>query len=65
MSGMPENVNEAKEHGISSIPTQIFFDKDGKELWRHVGYISKEDILGKWKSLGNDFSKLQKEAEKK
>jgi len=58
---MPENVREAKEHGISSIPTQIFFDKNGKELWRHVGYISKEDILEKWKSLGFDFNKSQKE----
>ena len=62
---MPENVREAKEHGISSIPTQIFLDKNGKELWRHVGYISKEDILEKWKSFGYDFRKLQKEAEKK
>jgi thioredoxin 1 len=37
---------------MRSIPTQIFFDATGKELWRHVGFISKEDILGKWKELG-------------
>lgn len=55
-----ENVQKAKKYGISSIPTQIFFDKDGKEIWRHVGFISQKDILSKWNSLGYDFIKAQK-----
>ena len=42
-------------HGISSIPTQIFFAPDGKELFRHEGFMAKEDILGQWKSLGYDL----------
>lgn len=41
-----------KKYGVEVIPTQIFFDAGGKELFRHVGFISKEDILGKWKELG-------------
>ena len=41
---------------IYAIPTQIFFDGDGKELARHEGFISKADILGTWKRLGYDFS---------
>lgn len=50
--------NEAgKRYGIQSIPTQIFFDAEGKELFRHEGFISKEDILAKWKELGVDISK--------
>lgn len=40
------------KYGIESIPTQIFFDKDGKELYRHVGFFPKDDILAKWKELG-------------
>ena len=32
--------------------TQIFIDASGKELFRHVGYYSKNDILAKWKELG-------------
>ena len=56
-----ENVELAKKYKINSIPTQIFLDKDGKELWRHVGFISKEDIMKKWKSLGYDFEKLKKD----
>ena len=47
---------EAKEkHGIRMIPTQIFYASDGKELFRHEGFYSKEDILKKWKELGFEF----------
>ncbi|MDT8389465.1 MAG: thioredoxin family protein [Lentisphaeria bacterium] len=51
-----ENAAKAKEYGIKSIPTQIFFAADGKELWRHEGFIAKADILAKWKELGYDFA---------
>ncbi|MCF7975368.1 MAG: thioredoxin fold domain-containing protein [Phycisphaerae bacterium] len=50
-----KNPKEAPKYGIKTIPTQIFFDTKGKELWRHVGFISREDILGKWKELGYEF----------
>lgn len=46
----------AKAFGIRLIPTQVFLDASGKELWRHEGFISKEDILAKWKELGVSFS---------
>jgi len=52
----PENKAVAQKHQIQSIPTQIFFDETGKEIWRHVGFISKEDLLAKWTELGYDFS---------
>ncbi len=48
----PKNQNSAKSYGIEEIPTQIFLAADGKELWRHVGFIAKEDILAKWSELG-------------
>ena len=38
------------------IPTQIFLDASGKELFRHVGFFSKDDILAKWKELGVDLA---------
>lgn len=56
-----ENADKAEKYGIESIPTQIFFDADGKELARHSGYISEEDIFKQWKALGYDFEKLKKE----
>jgi len=44
-----------KKYGIQQIPTQIFFDAEGKERFRHVGFLGKEDILAKWKELGVDL----------
>ncbi len=51
-----ENPEPGKEHNVSAIPTQIFFDEGGKELFRHEGFYSKEQILAKWRELGYDFS---------
>ncbi|MHC4488829.1 MAG: thioredoxin family protein [Planctomycetota bacterium] len=35
----------AKNYGIQMIPTQVFIDKNGKEIFRHVGFYPKEDII--------------------
>jgi thioredoxin 1 len=51
-----ENPDAGKPYGIEMIPTQVFFDATGKELFRHTGFYGKEDILGKWKELGVDVS---------
>jgi thioredoxin 1 len=45
-----------KKYGISVIPTQIFYDARGKELFRHEGFFGREDILAKWKDLGVDLT---------
>ena len=50
------NPDAAKPYGIEVIPTQIFYNADGKELFRHVGFFAKEDILAKWKELGVDLN---------
>ena len=50
------NPDAAKPYGIEVIPTQIFYNADGKELFRHVGFFAKEDILAKWKELGVDLA---------
>ncbi len=46
----------AQTYRISFMPTQIFFDASGRELFRHEGFMSKEDILAKWKELGVDIA---------
>ena len=43
---------DAKPYKVRGIPTQIFYDASGKERARHFGFISKEDIMGKFKELG-------------
>ena len=47
-----ENEDAGKQYGVEMIPTQIFYDANGKELFRHTGFFGKEDILAKWKELG-------------
>ncbi len=47
-----ENPNEAKKFGIRSIPTQIFYDKTGKEVSRHEGFMPKDKILVELEKLG-------------
>lgn len=52
-----ENPDAGKKYGINVIPTQIFYDAAGKELFRHEGFFGKEDILAKWKGLGVELEK--------
>ena len=30
---------------LKALPTQIFFNKEGKEVYRHVGFMSEKDIV--------------------
>jgi len=42
----------ARRFGIRTIPTQIFFDKKGKEVYRHVGFLSEKEIVNRFKDMG-------------
>lgn len=51
------NTDYAGQYNVRVIPTQIFYDASGKELFRHEGFYSKEDILAKFKELGVELEK--------
>ena len=51
-----EDRGAAIAHEIRVIPTQIFFDASGKEVFRHEGFFAKKDILAKWRELGIDLT---------
>jgi thioredoxin 1 len=42
----------AGRYGIQAIPVQIFFDKTGKEIFRHVGFFPQEQIEAKLSEMG-------------
>ncbi len=42
----------ASRYNVNSIPTQIFFDKAGKEVFRHTGFFSKDQISKKLVEIG-------------
>ena len=46
----------ARERDIRIIPTQIFLDEHGHELYRHQGFYSREEMLAKWAALGYEFT---------
>lgn len=47
-----ENQDIAEQYKIMTIPTQVFLDAEGKELFRHIGVFEKAEILAKLKELG-------------
>lgn len=50
-----KNREQAARFNVRMIPTQIFYDEKGKELYRRVGFIGKDDILATWQQLGYNF----------
>ena len=44
--------SQARRFKIRAIPTQIFFDKAGKEIYRHVGFMSEKAIIQQLKKMG-------------
>jgi thioredoxin 1 len=47
-----EDAGAATDYGIRVIPTQIFFDSEGNEVWRHEGFLPREDIVAKFAEMG-------------
>ena len=47
-----EDPAPAKRFSIRVIPTQIFFDKKGKEVYRHEGFLSEEEIVSRFRGMG-------------
>jgi len=47
-----EHRDQARRFGIRGIPTQIFYDADGKEVTRHVGFMPEENIIETLRQLG-------------
>ena len=42
----------ASRYGVQSIPVQVFFDKDGKEVFRHVGFFPQDELEKKLAEMG-------------
>jgi thiol-disulfide isomerase/thioredoxin len=42
----------AARYGIRSIPVQAFFDSDGKEVFRHIGFFPEEEVRKQLSQLG-------------
>ncbi|MBU0480718.1 MAG: thioredoxin family protein [Proteobacteria bacterium] len=49
--GDEENIEKARALNVLAIPTQIFFDKTGKEVYRHAGFLDKDSMVAKLEEL--------------
>ena len=47
-----EDSQAGADYAIRVIPTQIFFDSDGNEVWRHEGFLAKDAIIAKFTEMG-------------
>lgn len=47
-----KNRDQVKRFKIRAIPTQIFFDENGDEIFRHLGFMSEKDIVAKLREMG-------------
>lgn len=45
------NLGLMKYYRISAVPMQVLLDKQGKEFFRHYGFISADDILSEANSI--------------
>ena len=42
----------ARKYGVRLIPTQIFYDAEGHEVYRHQGFMDKQSIKMKFAEMG-------------
>lgn len=42
----------ARRFGVYMIPVQVFLDKSGKKVYRHIGYFPYEEIVPLLRNLG-------------
>lgn len=47
-----ENPKAGQQFGIKLIPTQIFYNSEGKEILRHEGFFDKASIVAELQKLG-------------
>jgi thioredoxin 1 len=47
-----KNNDQANRFRINAIPTQIFFDKDGNEVYRHTGFMDENSIVQQLTKMG-------------
>jgi thioredoxin 1 len=47
-----EDHSQVERFGLRAIPTQVFYDKQGREVKRHIGFMDKQSIVSELRKLG-------------
>lgn len=54
-----ENREQAPRFKIRAIPTQIFFNEKGEEVYRHVGFLDEKSIIDQMTKMGVEKPDLE------
>lgn len=54
-----ENRDQAPRFRIRAIPTQIFFNEKGEEVYRHVGFMDEKSIVDQLTKMGVEKPALE------
>lgn len=54
-----ENREQAPRFKIRTIPTQIFFNEKGEEVYRHVGFWDEKSIIDQMTKMGVEKPNLE------
>ncbi|MDY6832223.1 MAG: thioredoxin family protein [Thermodesulfobacteriota bacterium] len=49
---LDKHKDQAQRFGVRGIPTQIFYDREGREAGRNVGFLDKKSIIEMLEKLG-------------
>jgi len=47
-----KNPAQKEKYRLRAIPTQVFFDAQGQEVYRHLGFMDKKSIVETLSKLG-------------
>ncbi|MCG8687186.1 MAG: thioredoxin family protein [Desulfobacterales bacterium] len=53
-----ENREQAPRFKVRAIPTQIFFNEKGEEVYRHIGFLDEKSIISQMTKMGVDQPNL-------
>ncbi|HQI80868.1 MAG TPA: thioredoxin family protein [Deltaproteobacteria bacterium] len=46
------NRDQIERFQVRAIPTQVFYDRDGREVYRHVGFMDENAIVEQFAKMG-------------
>ena len=46
------NRDQIQRFQLRAIPTQVFFDREGKEVYRHLGFLDENAIVEQFAKMG-------------
>lgn len=58
-----QNSEVGEQYGVRVVPTLIFLDPSGEELFRQEGVMTKPQLVLKWKDLGYALDESKGQAE--